>query len=90
MTVSLEGFAIATTTDVNGNFSMKISKNVRNVVFSFIGYKKVIRRFTGDNGIFRCVIMHPDSIDIDNVVLTSIYRRKKVLRVLPLRSRVMD
>lgn len=78
VTVSVEGTTTATTTDVDGRFTLSAPAKGGNIAFSFIGYKKYVRRYDGhDDKAFSRVVMKPEALSIDNVVVTGVYRRKK-------------
>ena len=77
VTVAIEGTTNAVTTDIDGNFSLPI-KGECNIVFSFIGYKKLVVRYTGNNQAdFARILMKTEALNIKDVVVTGVYRRKK-------------
>jgi len=77
VTVAIEGTTQAVTTDVDGRFSLPV-KDKCNLVFSFIGYKKLVIRYTGNNpSDFSRIMMKSDALNIKDVVVTGVYRRKK-------------
>lgn len=77
VTVAIEGTTNAVTTDIDGNFSLPI-KGECNIVFSFIGYKKLVIRYTGNNQAdFARILMKTEALNIKDVVVTGVYRRKK-------------
>ena len=77
VTVAIEGTSNAVTTDIDGRFSLPVSREC-NIVFSFIGYKKMVVRYTGGNhSEFARISMKSDALNIKDVVVTGVYRRKK-------------
>ncbi len=76
--VYIEGTSQGVATDVDGRFSLPVEKAGCNIVFSFIGYKKMLVRYDGKNGAaFAKVVMKVEAQDIKDVVVTGVYRRKK-------------
>ena len=77
VTVAVEGTTNAVTTDIDGRFSLPV-KGECNIVLTFIGYKKIVIRFTGSNhGDFARIQMKSDVVNIKDVVVTGVFRRKK-------------
>lgn len=75
--VQIEGTSQGMATDIDGNFTLPVGKAC-NIVFSFIGYKKIVLHYDGKNSSsFSHVVMKVESQDIKDVVVTGIYRRKK-------------
>ena len=78
VTVAIEGTTNAVTTDVDGRFSLPVNEEKCNIVFSFIGYKKLVIRYNGNNQAdFSRIMMKSDALNIKDVVVTGVYRRKK-------------
>lgn len=78
VTVVLEGTTVGTASDIDGNYSLRIPAGSYNVVFSFIGYETKTIRFTGKNfAEFAQVSLKQEAVEIEDVVVTGIYRRKK-------------
>lgn len=76
--VYVEGTSQGVSTDVDGNFTLPSVKAGCNIVFSFIGYKKIVMRYDGKNSpSFSRVVMKMEAQDIKDVVVTGVYRRKK-------------
>ena len=77
VTVMVEGTTNGVTTDVDGHFTLAVQGKC-NIVFSFIGYKKAVMKYDGKNlHAFQRVVMKSDALDIKDVVVTGIYRRRK-------------
>ncbi len=75
--VVVEGTATAVITDVDGRFSLPVIGDC-DIVFSFVGYKKVKLHYDGNNwSNFSKVMMEPDAVNMKDVVVTGIYLRKK-------------
>lgn len=77
VTVAIEGTTNAVTTDIDGHFSLPVNKEC-NIVLSFIGYKKTVIRYTGNNQAdFAKIMLKSEAQNIKDVVVTGVYRRKK-------------
>ncbi len=77
-TVVVEGTTNAVITDIDGRFSLPVKKEGCNIVFSFIGYKKVTLHYDGNNSsAFSRIMMESDAVNMKDVVVTGIYQRKK-------------
>lgn len=69
---------IGTTTNAKGEYALSIPEGDFNVIFSFIGYEKVVKKFDGKNATdFFRIFMHPEAIQMEDVVVTGVYQRKK-------------
>lgn len=78
VTVMIEGSTKGTATNNNGEFTFPIDSGSYNIIFSFIGYERQIKKFTGANQAdFAKIILFPAVEQIEDVVVTGIYRRKK-------------
>lgn len=78
VTVAIEGTTKAVVTDVDGNFVLPVNNGKCNIVFSFVGYKKLVVHYNGSNmSDFKKIEMKPDAVNIKDVVVTGVYRRKK-------------
>ncbi len=77
--VIVHGTTLGTTTDADGNYSLTVPEGSRTLVFTFVGMKTVNVEIGGRTTID--VIMEPDILGIDEVVVTSlgITRDKKAL-----------
>ena len=78
VSVSIEGTAIGTITDIDGNYRLSIPGNAKTLVFSFVGMEtqKLAITSTTIN-----VVMNTDTKVVDEVVVTAlgIKRDKKAL-----------
>ncbi len=70
VTVSVKGTTMGTTTDIDGNYSMKVPPATKTLVFSYIGMKTKEIDIAGRKKID--VAMKPDIQDIDEVVVTAL------------------
>lgn len=78
VTVMIEGTSKGTASNVNGEFVFPLDSARYNIIFSFIGYERQVKTFTGGNlADFREVLLVPAVESIEDVVVTGIYRRKK-------------
>jgi len=78
VTVMIEGTTQGTVTDMNGEFTFSIDSAEYNIIFSYIGYERQVKKFTGNNAAdFLKIILEPSVEEIEDVVVTGIYRRKK-------------
>ncbi len=78
VTVVIENSTIGTATDGNGEFTLRLPAGTYNIVFSFIGYESVVRKFTGSNvADFKQIVLKQATETIEEVVVTGIYQRKK-------------
>lgn len=77
VTIAIKGSNKGVITDENGNFTIKITKGAKTILrFSFIGMKtREIE--VSDNSNFLNIVLQQISSEIDEVVVTGIYRRKK-------------
>ena len=78
VTVMIEGSQQGTATNANGEFIFPIDSGNYNIIFSFIGYERLVKKFNGNNSAeFREIQLAPAVETIEDVVVTGIYRRKK-------------
>ena len=77
--VVAQGTTIGTTTDIDGNYSLAVPVGSRTLIYTFVGMKTVEETIGGRTTID--VVMEPDILGIDEVVVTSlgITRDKKAL-----------
>jgi len=73
-----------TTTDIDGNFALKVSNTKNKIVFSYIGYKTVEEDIKGRTTIN--IILEQGSKDIDEVVVTA--GKKQITEVYLLMIRI--
>ncbi len=78
VTVVLEGTTVGAASDMDGKWSLRIPAGSYNILFSFIGYETKSIRFTGKNlADFARITLQQEAVEMDDVVVTGIYRRKK-------------
>ena len=78
VTILLKGTQIGTVTDLSGKFSFELPKQDSLVlVFSFIGYKQQEVKVKSSNVKPLDIVLHEDVTEMDEVVVTGIYQRKK-------------
>jgi len=77
--VVARGTTLGTITNADGKYSLSVPQNVTNLVFSYIGMKKLEVEITGRTVID--VVMEPDVLGLDEVVVTAlgISRERKAL-----------
>ena len=77
VTISIKGSKLGTITDKNGKFTLQlpISDEKQFLVFTFVGMKTQEICFSGQKNIQ--IVMQENRIDMDEVVITGIYTRKK-------------
>ena len=78
VTILLKGTQIGSVTDFDGRFNFELLKQDSLVlVFSFIGYKQQEVRVKSNDTKPLSIVMHEDITEMDEVVVTGIYQRKK-------------
>lgn len=78
VTILLKGTQIGSVTDFDGRFNFELPKQDSLVlVFSFIGYKQQEVRVKSNDTKPLSIVMHEDITEMDEVVVTGIYQRKK-------------
>ena len=78
VTVLIQGTTQGTATDPEGQFTLTVPSGNQTIIFSFIGYDSQSVAFTGNNfDAFKKIILAPTIEEIEDVVVTGIYRRKK-------------
>ncbi len=70
VSVAVPGTTIGVFTDINGNFSLNVPQNARNLVFSFIGMKTQEVAITGRSVID--IVMEQDLLNLDEVIVTGV------------------
>ena len=74
----MKGTQIGAVTDVDGKFSFELPKQDNLVlVFSFIGYKQQEVKVNGEDAKPLAIVLKEDVTEMDEVVVTGIYQRKK-------------
>ncbi len=69
-TVLIEGTTTGTVTDLNGKFSLDVDSTAKNLVFSFVGMKKLVLPIGAANDLN--VTMEIDRTTFDEVVVTAL------------------
>ena len=78
VTVMVEGTTKGTATNADGQFTFPLDSAEYNIIFSYIGYERQVKKFTGSNmADFQKIVLVPAVEKIEDVVVTGIYRRKK-------------
>lgn len=78
VSVYVEGTMNGTFTDADGRFFLPVPAGGCEITFSFIGYESMVAEFTGNNaGDFRTITLVQAAMQIDDVVVTGVYERKK-------------
>ena len=67
-TVQAKGTTVATATDIDGKFSLKVPKNTKELQISYVGYKTLLVNAAPEMGEIKIV---PDSKMLQDVVVTS-------------------
>ena len=76
--VMVSGTKYGTITDAEGNYEINIPLKPCEIVFSYIGYSDVVKDFTTRNsGSFSNIVMKMNANQLDDVVVTGVYERKK-------------
>ena len=77
-TVMVEGTRIGAITDVDGNYELKIPKAKCEIVISCIGYDDEVMIYNMNNASsFGRIVMSANAEQLDDVVVTGVYERKK-------------
>ncbi len=78
VSVMLEGTKTGVATDVDGHFELHIPDRKCNIVFSYIGYENFVKAFTQKNASsFSKIVMSSNATELQDVVVTGVYERKK-------------
>lgn len=78
VSVIVEGKTGGAITDLDGNYEIKVPKQQCNVTFSYVGYEdKVILYNLKNDSAFSKIVMHMNATQLDDVVVTGVYERKK-------------
>lgn len=76
--VLIEGTEYGTVTDLDGKFRLGIPLKECEVTFSCIGYDDVVKKFNGRNvDSFSEIVMRVNATQLEDVIVTGIYERKK-------------
>lgn len=79
LTVKVAGTSVATATDIDGNYSIKVPAGSNELEFSYIGYQTIKRPINGQNKIN--IVMQDNTKLLDEVVVTAmgIARKEETL-----------
>lgn len=79
VSVYIDGTTTGTFTDIDGYFELPVKQSTEcKIVFSFIGYETQEIKFTGNNyKTFKRVTLQQMALEMDDVVVTGVYERKK-------------
>lgn len=76
VSVMTDGYGTAT--DIDGNYELKLPAQKCEITFSYIGYKSIVKEFTVKNtSSFSRIVMESGTTELDDVVVTGVYERKK-------------
>lgn len=76
--VLIEGTEYGTVTDLDGNYKLSIPEKECEVTFSCIGYDDVVKKFNIRNtGSFAEIVMRVNATQLEDVIVTGVYERKK-------------
>ena len=73
LTVKVAGTSVATATDIDGNYSIKVPAGSNELEFSYIGYQTIKRPINGQNKIN--VVMQDNTKLLDEVVVTLVKKK---------------
>lgn len=80
VTVVLEGTSVGVTTDVKGEFELRLPKGEGTLVFSFVGYKTVKKQIPLDNKIVQvCLVEDVSQLNEVTVVAYGTQRKRDVV-----------
>ena len=78
VSVIVEGKTGGAITDLDGNYEIKVPNQQCNVTFSYVGYEdKVILYNLKNDSAFSKIVMHMNATQLDDVIVTGVYERKK-------------
>lgn len=78
VTVMLEGTKTGTFTDIEGQYEITVPNRKCNVAFSYVGYKNFTKEFNTKNASsFAIIALETDATQLQDVVVTGVYERKK-------------
>lgn len=72
--VLIKGTTIGTTTDFDGNYSLKVPAGNHIVVFSFLGYKEIQKSFSikaGETVVINQILSAEEGVALDDIVITA-------------------
>lgn len=78
VSVMVSGTNTGAATDIDGNFTLKIPDEACTIIFSYVGYETLEKEYNGTNASsFRKVVLTMNSTELNDVVVTGVYERKK-------------
>lgn len=78
VSVMIEGTKNGTSTDVDGNYELRIPDVKCEIVFSYVGYDDQVKLYTQKNAsAFSKIVMYMNSTELEDVIVTGVYERKK-------------
>ncbi|MBR4298451.1 MAG: SusC/RagA family TonB-linked outer membrane protein [Bacteroidales bacterium] len=78
VSVLVQGTKYGTSTDVEGHYEIRVPDSRCEVTFSYVGYEDEVKLYTTKNASsFSRIVMYMNSTELDDVVVTGVYERKK-------------
>ena len=78
VSVLVDGTKYGTSTDLDGNYELRIPDVRCEVTFSYVGYDEEVKLYTTKNASsFSKIVLYTNSTELDDVIVTGVYERKK-------------
>ena len=78
VSVIIAGTKNGTSTDVDGNYELRIPDVKCEIVFSYVGYDDQVKLYNQKNAsAFSKIVMYMNSTELEDVIVTGVYERKK-------------
>lgn len=78
VSVMIEGTLHGVATDLDGKFTLEIPDYTTNIVFSYVGYETLVKEYhPGNADSFSRIVLDANTMELDDVVVTGVYERKK-------------
>ena len=78
VSVMIEGTLHGVATDLDGKFTLEIPDYTTNIVFSYVGYETLVKEYhPGNADSFARIVLDANTMELDDVVVTGVYERKK-------------
>lgn len=78
VSVMIEGTLHGVATDLDGKFTLEIPDYATNIVFSYVGYETLVKEYhPGNAASFSRIVLDANTMELDDVVVTGVYERKK-------------
>lgn len=78
VSVMIEGTLHGVATDLDGKFTLEIPDYATNIVFSYVGYETLVKEYhPGNADSFSRIVLDANTMELDDVVVTGVYERKK-------------